>query len=313
MKKAFINSMLLGLVLISSVIVFVATVADDLVVKNKITNLKKVTDNTALTLAKHYVINEDTPSAEVVANNLLEQTKLGVEVLDSIVYTWDFINEPNGVIVTVPSYSQDTFWYKFLGKDDFLLENIESKAEIIILSPISDTSETLAPLAINNCNRNDLIIGASIDFTFTTAPYYDNSHTDTFYAVDKDCSFPTGNSTFAHFKGLFSQGEVDFTTYDAADNETSCLVSTSFQNPLSVDPMQLYNQLTHFTLPYRMDILMFDCGTTANDLIVSNVLSIQMQNLDALVAGPIVDGQSTNILTFTANIVSSSKKVILKY
>ena len=77
--------------------------------------------------------------------------------------------------------------------------------------------------------------------------------------------------------------------------------------------MQLYNQLTHFTLPYRMDILMFDCGTTANDLIVSNVLSIQMQNLDALVAGPIVDGQSTNILTFTANIVSSSKKVILKY
>jgi len=59
--------------------------------------------------------------------------------------------------------------------------------------------------------------------------------------------------------------------------------------------------------------LMFECGTTANDLIVTNVISIEIDTLSPLVAGPTVDGQSTNILTFTANIVSPSETVVLKY
>ena len=58
---------------------------------------------------------------------------------------------------------------------------------------------------------------------------------------------------------------------------------------------------------------MFECGTTANDLIVTNVISIEINTLSPLVDGPIVDGQSTKILTFTANIVSSSQDVVLKY
>ena len=313
MKKAAISSLLLGLVLFSSVVIFVSTVADDMVVKNKITKLKEITDNTALALAKHYVLNENTISAQTIANSLLDQTKVGLEVKSSIVYTWDFVNEPNGVYVTVPSYSQETFWYKFLDKDEFLLENLESKSEIIIMDPISDSTEILAPLAINNCNRSDLILDAQIDFTFTTAPYYENADMDTFYPVDKDCSFPSGNSNFAHFKNLFGQGEVEYSVFDALSIEESCLVETSFQNPLSVDPMQLYNQLSHFTLPYRMDILMFECGTTADNLIVENVLSIELEALPPLVAGPIVDGENTNILTISTKIVPSSQEVILKY
>ena len=313
MRNAVVGTIMLGLLLMSSVIVFVATVSDDMVVKDKITELKKITDNTALALGKHYIINENIVDAEIVGDALLDQTNVGAEVKDSLLYTWDLINEPNSITVTVPSYSQNTFWYKFLGKDTFLLENIESKAEIIVQDPIKDISETLAPLAINNCNRADLVENAEIDFTFTTAPYYDNSHTDTFYAVDKDCSFPAGNSNFAHFKNLFGGGEVEYTTYDVSDNEQACLVQTSFQNPLSVDPMQLYNQLRHFTLPYTMDILMFDCGTTQNNLIISNILSVELKYLYPLVSGPDVDGQSTNILTITAKIVSSSKEIILKY
>ena len=313
MRKAIITTLLLGFVILSAVIVFVATVADDMVVRDKITRLKEITTNTALALAKHYVENESVLNAEIVGNGLLDQSVIGVEVKNSIEYTWDLVTEPNSITVTIPTYSQVTFWYQFIDKDTFTLENIESKAEIIVANPISDISESLAPLAINNCNRNDLILGAQIDFTYTSAPYYDNSHTDTFYAVDKDCSFPTGNSNFAHFKNLFNQGEVEYTDYDASDNEEACLVQTSFQNPLSVDPMQLYNNLTHFDLPYSMDILMFECGTTANDLIVTNVISIEIDTLSPLVAGPTVDGQSTNILTFTANIVSPSETVVLKY
>jgi len=313
MKKAIITTMLLGFVILSALLVFVATVADDMVVRHKITTLKEITSNTALALGKHYVENESTIEAEAVGDGLLNQSDTGLEVVDSIEYTWDLVTEPNTITVTIPTYNQETFWYKFLDKDSFVLENIESQAEIIIQSPISNISDSLAPLAINNCNRTDLVLDAQIDFTYTSAPYYDNSDTNTFYAVDKDCTFPSGNSNFAHFKNLFNHGEVEYTTYDSADNETACLVQTSFQNPLTVDPMQLYNNLSHFTLPYTMDILMFECGTTANNLIVTNVLSIEIDTLSPLVSGPIVDGQSTNLLTFTANIIPSSTDVILKY
>ena len=364
MRKAIISTLMLGFLLLSGVLVFIATTSDDIVVKNKITKLKKITDNTALALAKHYNINGSTIDAENVADGLLDQSSIGMGIKDSVVYTWDFVNEPNSVTVTIPSYSQDTFWYKFLAKDSFLLENLESRAEIVVKGPFKDESTTLAPLAINNCNRDDLVENAEIDFTFTTAPYFNNNDKNTFYGVDKDCSFPAGNSNFAHFKNLFSGGEVEYTTCSVDDygyeeeynnyvdnddhsgddddyvdnddhsgdddyvdnddhsgdddyvdneNQKACLVQTSFQNPLSVDPKQLYNQLKHFNLPYSMDILLFECGTTQNDLKIKNMLSIELTNVHQLVPGPDVDGQSTNILKITAKVVSSSKEIVLEY
>jgi len=313
-KKAFIGAMMLGFLLISTVFVFVATVSDEVVVRDKITEIKKVTDNTAKALAKHYLINGSTDSAEQVGDGLLDKTNVGTEVKSSLVYTWDFVTIPNSVTVSLPTYEQETFWYKILGKDSFTLDNIESRAEIIIIDPIKESSVTLAPLAINNCDRDDLISNAEIDLTFITSPYYENDDTNTFYAVDKDCSFPAGNSNFAHFKILFTGGEVDYSSYDVNDNnEDACLVQTSFQNPLSVDPKQLYNQLKHFDLPYQMDILMFECGTTADNLIINNVLSIEMSHLYPLVSGDDLDGQKTNILKMTAKVVSSSQEIVLKY
>ena len=314
MKKAVVSIMLLGGILLSAVIVFVATVGDDIVVKTKITALKKITENAALALAKHYVINESINDAETVGDDLIGQTTLGTEVVDSLVYTWDIVSEPKTVTVNLPTYDQNTFWYKFLDKGSFTLSNIESQAEIITADPISDTSNTLAPLAINNCNRNDLVLGAEIDFSFVTSPYYESNATNSFYAIDmEECGAPAGNSTFSHFKNLFNGGEVDFTDFDASAVEAACLVETSNANPLTVDPMQLYNKLSAFTLPYQMDILMFDCGTTANNLIVSNVISIQIESLPALVAGTTSDGFITNELTISTRIISTSVDVMLKY
>lgn len=314
MKKAIIHIMLLGGILLSAVIIFVATVGDDIVVKTKITALKKITENAALALAKHYVINESINDAETVGNDLIAQTTLGTEVVDSLVYTWDIVSEPKTVTVNLPTYDQTTFWYKFLDKGSFTLTNIESQAEIITSDPISDTSDTLAPLAINNCNRTDLVLDAEIDFTFTTSPYYENNDTNSFFAIDtEECGAPAGNSTFSHFKNLFDDDEVEFADFDASTVEAACLVETSNANPLTVDPMQLYNNLISFTLPYQMDILMLDCGTTANDLIVSNVISIQIESLPAVVAGTTSDGFVTNELTISTRIIASSVDVMLEY
>ena len=314
MKKAIVSVMLLGGILLSAIIVFVATVADERVVHTKITSIKKITENAALAAAKHYVINENMINAESTSDNIIAQSTLGAEVVDSLLYNWDLVSDPNTVTVTLPTYSQDTFWYRLLDKESFTLENIESQAEIIVDNPISDTSNTLAPLAINNCGRNDLVADAQIDFSFTTSPYYDSADTSSFYAIDtEECGAPAGNSTFSHFKNLFGSGEIDFTDFDAESIEAACLVETSNANPLTVDPMQLYNQLSSFTFPYQMDILMFDCGTTANDLIVTSVISVQIDSLPPLVAGTTSDGFVTNELTISTTIVGSAANVILKY
>lgn len=305
---------MLGFVLFSGVTIFIATIADDLIVTNKIRSLKTLTDNTALALAKHYIKNESIVDAETVATDLLDQSRLGQEISELVVYTWDLVSNPKNVKVTIGSYQQPTFWYKLLGKDNFDISNLESRADIVEVDPISQVSDTLAPLAINNCNRDDdLVLNNEIDFTFKVSDYYDNSHTDTFYAVDKDCSFPAGNSNFAHFKDLFSQGEVEYASYDVSDNETACLVQTSFENPLTVDPKQLYDQLKHFTLPYKIDILMFDCGTTKDDLLISNLLSVEIVNLYSLGSGTNEDGDNVNNLTIRTKIVPSDEKVMLKY
>ncbi len=117
MKKAIITTLLLGFVILSAVIVFVATVADDMVVRDKITRLKEITTNTALALAKHYVENGSIQNAEIVGNGLLDQSITGTEVKNTIEYSWDFVTEPNSITVTIPTYSQATFWYQFIDKD----------------------------------------------------------------------------------------------------------------------------------------------------------------------------------------------------
>ncbi len=312
MKRGFVDTILLGFVLLASVIALIGTLSDEIIVHNKMNDIKNLTTNTALAAAKHYIINEDTTEAETVANNILSQSKVGTEIVGSIVYNWQLVTQPYHVDVSLNNYTQDTFWYRFLQKDSFTIPEIESRAEISVPDPIKDTSDILAPLAINQCNRNDLVSENTIDFTFTVSDDYTDTAMNEFYAVDPECTFPAGNSNFAHFKNLFNQSQVDYVSFDMENTSGSCLVQTSFQNPRSVDPMQLYNNLRTFDLPYEMDILMFDCGTTADTLIVSGILNIKMSNVYDLVDGPVVSGENTKLLTIEATIGGVSE-IVLKY
>lgn len=311
MKKAFIDTILLGFVLLASIIALIGTVADEMIIHNKINDIKNLTTNTALAAAKYYNIAEDTDEAETVAKNILSQSKVGSEIVNDVTFSWQTAVEPNHVDVSLNNYSQDTFWYRFLKKEAFSIPKIESRAEIMIPDPFKDTSDTLAPLAINQCNRNDLISGNTIDFTFTVSEDYSDTSLDEFYGVDPECSFPAGNSNFAHFKNLFGQSEVDFVEFDMENTSGSCLVQTSFQNPRTVDPMQLYNNLRKFDLPYEMDILLFDCGTTADTLIVNGILNIKLSNVYDLTSAT-VNGENVNLLTIEATIGGTSE-IILKH
>ena len=342
MKKAFMSAMLLGFVLIFGIIVFVATTADDLVVQNKIIELKEITDNAAITMSKHYLIAGNTAAAEAISDGLLSETKLGNEVIGDIIYTWDFVSDPNNVKATIPLYNQKTFWYKFLDKESFAIENIESKANIVLESPLQDAGP-LSPLAMNNCQEDDdgNLIPRDDDFfnpvypiitlTFNTPYSYDVGDDTGLYALDPYCTYPSGDSQFAHFKGLFGQGEVEAVDFDLESLEGDpdpddpstndpCLVQTSNMNPLTVDPMQLYNQLKAFDIGYSMGILMLSCDTTGpggvyepdTALAFDGVLSVEL--VDVILNKNVeVDGENTNELIVTFQVVSPDSTGELEY
>lgn len=321
MKKGFISSMVLGLFLLAAIITFGGTVADEIVVHNKINNLKNVTDNAALAAGKHFVFHQDTADAETMARNMLDKTELGSEVRDTIAFEWDLVSEPQTVKAIITNYSQTTFWYKFLQKDSFLIERIESLADIINGDINVNPTSSLSPLGVNICNRpaDDFVYDNPFTFTFTTSPYYDDQDHDGIFAIDKACDFPTGNSNFAHWKSLFNNAEIDVSDYDLDNPENGCFVDTSFQNPLSVDPKQFYDSLKHFDMPFELDLLVLDCGTNYSDdnitnpgeLVVSNILTLRVDALPALTKTKI-DGNNANIMTIETRI-GGFENVVLRY
>ena len=284
MKKAIIETMMLGFLLLASTIVIMGTVGDDLVVHNKINNLQNLTDNAALAAAKHYVENGlvSKTDAETMAKNLLDKTALGKEVSTGIAFTWTPSTDPEYVTARISNYSHNTFWYKFLQKDSFNL-NIQSVAKIV--PPLDSESETLAPFGINECGRTDLTLNNNLSFDFKTATTYADNILTTFYPMDPACDFATGNANFADFKNDFNQGEIPTREYDVDEAETECLVQTNFPNDSFVDPKQLHQVLSShkFTYPLEIDILTFDCGSTDTALILKNILTITIDSLGPLI------------------------------
>lgn len=130
MKKAFIDQIMLGFFLFASLVIFGATVSDEYEARNKAVKLQEITKLTTRALAKHYMYNEDMDAAEVIANNILSETKVGQELMDNnfISYLWrdlDGDGLPNVVTSTIAGYQQDSFWFKFIDKDEFNLPSVD--------------------------------------------------------------------------------------------------------------------------------------------------------------------------------------------
>jgi len=135
MKKAFVEQILLGFLLLTGVIFMVGTVADERMASNKVFDLRQMVDNTTRVLAKHYMYNEDMDEAEIIANNLLSTSTLGQDILEQAVlaYTWtdtDADGLPDVVTSTIDGYTQNNFWYKFINKNSFNIAKIEASAYV---------------------------------------------------------------------------------------------------------------------------------------------------------------------------------------
>ncbi len=244
MKKAIIDQILLGLFLFAALISIGATISDNMEARDKYYNLKKITDNAVLTLAKYYVnVDENTMAAEDIYDAMLLETKLGNEVKDTITYTWDFISEPNSVTATIANYEQPTFWFKLLGLASFNLK-AESKANISVVdldTPTTLYSSGIAPFAVNDQVFN---IGDSFDITYELTADLQYSHKDTFYPIvtncDCDCAFILSNqfdfSSLGYDVDSCNTASAGCTTHGEAEfGDYSKLIDDVYNSGHSID------------------------------------------------------------------------------
>ena len=283
-KRAFINIILLGFLLISSVVVFVSTTADDVVWKNKYFNLKKITDNSVLALAKHYNVNKSVQDAEDIANGILSNSKLGRDALEYITYTWDFDSEPNNVKATISNYKHKSFWYKFLGKDEFIFKSVESKVNMVN-EPLTQ-SDNFLPIAVNGCTQ-EFNSGDPFSFILKAHDVYSADDNIGWFAL----SLPSGGqSSFAHFKNVINHMMVPGNTnafrvgedqkfYMGEDNE-EVTVATVESSSIENDVQQVASSFDVKKYePNEFTIAVLDCGSTADEPILQKLIKIDLNEL----------------------------------
>ncbi len=124
MKKAVLDQLFLGFLLLMGIVTFVATVNDETSTRNYIYDLKALVKSSANAMARHYESNIDMCAAQNITTSILNQQKLGNEALSNqlVSYRWwdnDGDGEPDQVTASIAQHPYDTFWYRFFDKDDF--------------------------------------------------------------------------------------------------------------------------------------------------------------------------------------------------
>ncbi len=280
-RKAFVDKIMLGFLLLSTIFVFVATVNDDLQARTKYTNLKKVVQTAVLSASKYYLnVNEDTDEAEEIALGIIKETVLGQEVINDyeIVFTWDFSGDPDFVKAKIENYKHDMFWYRFLGWDSFTFAIVEAKANII--SPT--TADDFLPIAINGCSQ-EFSAGDEFDFILKAFDTYETSDNAGFYAL----SLPGGGqSSFAEFKNnianLVGGGVNYFNMLDEEfyiDNEV-VTVATVESADINNDVKQISQSFNMTTfVPQVMSIAVLDCDSTASSPSLKELLQVKVTSV----------------------------------
>lgn len=280
-KRAFVDKILLGFLLIAMSMVFIGTISDELKVRNKYTSLKKVLQNTVLSASKYYTYeNNNTDEAEVISLGIIGQTPLGDEIKDSIAFTWDFESIPNNVKAKLPLYRENLFWFRFVNLDFVDIDNLEAKANITEVStdelPIVEEVSNFMPFAINGCgSEDDLIPGESVSFVYKSYGIYDPNDKTAFYGlvVDEEPDRTDGSQDgFAHFKNEV----LDFNSLLS----DVYLVDTD-QNTIENDAQQLASVLEvhKYNEAMNISVALLDCNSTKDNISISNLVDVSMTNI----------------------------------
>jgi hypothetical protein len=260
--------------------VFIGAVSDELMVRNKYNNLKKILQSAALSSAKYYTYeNNNTTEAQNIALGIVEQTPLGKKIKDDITFEWDFVSDPNNVKASISNYNQEFFWFRLLGLNSTTFDKIEAKANIISTPmnelPIVDEVNDYMPFAVNECRQDGRTILPGESFSFIYKPYDIFSADDGtgFYGLRPDDPDRTGaQDDFAHFKNevfdfnrLTQQQYLVNSVLSSIENDTSQLSSAL--------------EVKKFVGPLPISIALIDCASTKDNIVISNLVKVNMTNI----------------------------------
>lgn len=178
MKKAIIDQLFLGFLLLMGIVTFIATVHDETSTRNRIYDLKDLVKSSAKAMARYYENNIDMCTAQSINTNILLNQKIGTDSINSglVSYKWwdmDSDGEPDQVTATIAQHPHATFWYKFFDKDSFTIgpfswtEPVNTPKSVTLTYGGEDAGYTnmvgLYELDNNNCVTNPRIILANSD------------------------------------------------------------------------------------------------------------------------------------------------------
>lgn len=284
MKKALIDKLLLAGLLYSAVIMFIATVGDEKDAKRKVNNLLFLTDSAVESAGNYYLLKDrDMQNSEDFSDEILDKTKLGTEAKPLTTYTWDTSNlptEPIELTATITNYQQDNFWYRLLDLNFF---NLSVSSTGIVDN--GDTG-TFVPIIVNGCTRefeND----DTLEYILKAQDLYDDDDNVGFYGAYDPSG---GQSSFSHLKneiGDLMNGIINTYNFDSQLN-VSTVDSSNIQNDVKQIAQKF--DISSFS-PTPMTIAVAECGSTAANLLIDEVLEI---TLDGVYCGTGCTGNSSD-------------------
>ncbi|WP_321313964.1 Ig-like domain-containing protein [Halarcobacter sp.] len=235
MRKAFIDQMFFGFLLLMGVVFFVATVSDETIIRNKMEDLQSLARASSHSISEYYALQMDMCTAQDINNNILRQTNLGNFLLNNglVNYTWlDTTGDlqPDTIRTTFGAYDYQTFWYKFMDKDSFTIgpfsaqEGVTTPLNVNLTFGGENAGYTnmvgTYTLDNNGCVQNPQLIlenskrpneGDSIGSQFTTPPTFTFIISDgynTFKNGYNDYPAVTDSITMNHCMGATSNPTV---------------------------------------------------------------------------------------------------------
>lgn len=156
MKKAVIEQMFLGFLALTTIVVFVSTVNDEIQARNKTHYLHDLANESIKTMSIIYkkaidagAASEMTAicAAQTAATALLNNSDLGSELVstNNINFVWrdggtydsngNLISatpdgRPDSVSSTIGTYTQNAFWYRFFNRTDFTLPGFTRSVDL---------------------------------------------------------------------------------------------------------------------------------------------------------------------------------------
>lgn len=302
MKRAVIDQIFIGFIIVVALIAFVATSLDETVARDKVYNLKALLNNSVKSMGLYYMnVAEDTNVAEQISDDMFEVTTLGREIKPMVVYTWDLVEDVGDpykhVTTTLNNYQHPNLFYSYFGFKFFNM-NLSATANID-----NGWVSNFVPIAVNGCTQT-FNEGDTYEYLLKSYDLYDPTDNVGFFGVYPEGG---GQSSFAHLKNVVNDVMADNITADTTvDLDFDMSVATVDSSQIANDVKQIAQAFAISTFTSKpMSIVEVGCGSTADNLEETRIFEI---NMTGVFCGDGCIGSLTDcsLLDMTGNVFNAT-------